>query len=489
MHTDEAINAYIIGELLAGKSFHYDPQDHHGPALTAFTLPLVKLEGAHNFQELTESELRLSTVLAGTATVLLFGAGVELFGFIPCLIAALLFAVAPLPVYYNRYFIHESYFVAATFGLILSGWRAWQNKSRRSKILCAALAGGCAALLLACKETAPLHFFALAVAAFGCWLIKRGTPNSGSASFKTTPRRADQKINAPYVKMLAAFITIFIFTAVLLFTWFGKNWGVFTDLYHAIFNFTARAGGEGHQKSFWYYARLMGDGWSDGIIFSLAVFGIYCGTGILPVPFQKIPRPAKYLAHNFIIIYAITIFAVYSFIPYKTPWLALNFWLPLSLLAGVAIESLWLAFPKCSVRAFIVVFLCALGFLIAHDTRLRVFTAPADEKNPYAYAHTVEDLLGLPVRVEELSRQENLAQPRIAVVAADAWPLPWYLRKFSQTGYWQPGQEPGAADFYITTTDVPDNLTNRLANLRPEFFGVRPEALLILWPSPVKKLP
>ena len=85
--------------------------------------------GAKNFSGLTETQLRLTPVLLGSATVLLFGAGVEMFGFIACLVAALLFAFAPLPVYYNRYFIHETLFVAATLGLILSGWRAWQKKS------------------------------------------------------------------------------------------------------------------------------------------------------------------------------------------------------------------------------------------------------------------------------------------------------------------------------------------------------------------------
>jgi predicted membrane-bound mannosyltransferase len=29
---------------------------------------------------------------------------------------------------------------------------------------------------------------------------------------------------------------------------------------------------------------------------------------------------------------------IYSLIPYKTPWLALNFWLPIALFAGLAIE-------------------------------------------------------------------------------------------------------------------------------------------------------
>ena len=121
MHTDEAVNAYLTGELLAGEGFHYDPQDRHGPALFILAEPIAKLLGAKNFSELTESQLRLSTVLTGTATILLFGAAVEIFGFVACLVAAIFFAFAPLPVYYSRYFIHETLFVAATFGLILAG--------------------------------------------------------------------------------------------------------------------------------------------------------------------------------------------------------------------------------------------------------------------------------------------------------------------------------------------------------------------------------
>ena len=77
-------------------------------------MPLPDCSGAKNFPTSPKSELRLDPVLAGAATILLFGAGVEMFGFIACLVAALLFAFAPLPVYYSRYFIHETLFVAAT---------------------------------------------------------------------------------------------------------------------------------------------------------------------------------------------------------------------------------------------------------------------------------------------------------------------------------------------------------------------------------------
>ena len=146
MHTDEAVNAYITGELLAGENFHYDPQDRHGPALFLLAKPVAQWCGAKNFSELTEiATAALTPVIAGSATILLFGAGVEMFGFIPCLVAALLFAFAPLPVYYSRYFIHETLFVAATLGLILSGWRAVAKKipvvSRARRVLRRADAG------------------------------------------------------------------------------------------------------------------------------------------------------------------------------------------------------------------------------------------------------------------------------------------------------------------------------------------------------------
>src|SRR5215218_9519074 len=74
MHTDEAINGYITGDLLAGQSFHYDSRDRHGPALYLFAKPLALLCGAKNFADLTETELRLTPVIIGSATILLFGA-------------------------------------------------------------------------------------------------------------------------------------------------------------------------------------------------------------------------------------------------------------------------------------------------------------------------------------------------------------------------------------------------------------------------------
>jgi uncharacterized protein (TIGR03663 family) len=452
MHTDEAINAYITGELLAGENFHYDPQDRHGPVLFVLAAPLAGLLGARSFSDLTETRLRLTPVIAGSATVLMLGAGVDLFGFIPCLVAALLFAFAPLPVYYNRYFIHETLFVAATLGLILAGGRALQKKS----MLSALLAGLCAALMLAGKETAVIHFFALAVVAVCAWVLP--------------PR---EKFPAP--KLVAGALVVLVFVATILFTWFGRNWQVFADLLQAIPRFAARAGGEGHEKPFGYYFHLL-----DPMLV-LSIVAVGGGYAAICDAVSHVRKP-----HLLLVIYGLIIFLIYSAIPYKTPWLALNLWLPLALTFGFGVAAIWEQMKNASGRWFVGIAGAFLLAVLAAQTRLLVFDQPADEKNPYAYAHTVEDLLRLPPRLEELAKANKLPQPRIAVVAADAWPLPWYLRKFSNVGYWQPGQETGPADFFLTTPDVSDQLAGRLKNFSPEYFGVRPEVLIVLW-TPVTR--
>jgi hypothetical protein len=341
-------------------------------------------------------------------------------------------------------------FVAATLGLMLAGWRAWEKNSG----LAAALAGLCAGLLLACKETSIIHFFALgATMIIGCVLPPR------------------EKL--PALKIFAIGLGVFFFVTILLFTWFGRNWAVFGDLLRAIPDSTARAGGEGHEKPFGYYFHLLDP---MMVLMVVAAGGAYAAICDVVGGVRK--------SHVLLVIYGVMILLIYSAIPYKTPWLALNLWLPLALMCGFGVAALWEQIKSNAGHWFVGIACAFLLSTLAVQTKVLAFDRPADEKNPFAYAHTGEDLLGLPPRLEELARQANLAQPRIAVVAADPWPLPWYLRKFSRVGYWQPGQDPGAADFYLTTTDVPEALAARLKDFKSEYFGMRPEVLIVLWEPP-----
>jgi hypothetical protein len=85
----------------------------------------------------------------------------------------------------------------------------------------------------------------------------------------------------------------------------------------------------------------------------------------------------------------------------------LNLWLPLASLGGVAAEWTWSAAKNIYARAAIGIRAVAIGSLTAHDTWQRVFVDPAAENNPYAYAHTVENLLRLPPRLEQLAKADN----------------------------------------------------------------------------------
>jgi len=314
--------------------------------------------------------------------------------------------------------------------------------------------------MLADKETAILHFIALSATAsiFRYWNLR-----GKNLSWLLRPRTV----------LAGAFV--FLLVVVVLFTWFGTNWKALIALLQSVPDTFARAGGEGHQKPFWYFAQLLTADWSGKIIVALGCIGFFQAVK------QRNTSPFGFLAFYFVFV-----FLLYSLTPYKTPWLALNFWMPIALFSGLAVDSLLRIRVKnpasrIALAAICVVATVAATAFVVHDTRQRVFLHPADETNPYVYAHTSEDLLGLPLEIDRLAHLNAIAAPRIAVIASDPWPLPWYLRKYSQVGFWQPTQRPDKADFYITSTEAAEQHEDQLQNFRPEFFGARPGVLILLW--------
>jgi uncharacterized protein (TIGR03663 family) len=461
MHTDEAINAYITGDLFAGKAYQYDPKDRHGPALYAISLPIAKLSGAKTFADLTEASVRAGPVIIGALAILLFGFLVSRIGLSAAAGGAVLFAISPLPVYYARDFIHETLFVAATLAFIVFALRVVESKSVRDGIL----TGISASLMLATKETAVIHFVAFGIAAaWWLWVTRRidGARRDWRSAVKPS---------------VAAFIS-FCCVLVILYSWFGRHWEGLLDLVHAGPHLASRAGGEGHEKRAWYYLALLCDRWPEAAVLALGIWGAI----------SRREEIHSNKALQGLIVYTVAITVLYSVIPYKTPWLALNLFLPIALLAGRGLWNLWLVARDG--RFLVLLFAVALTVALCHDTWKRVFFAPADERNPYAYAQTVDDILRLQKRVEQVASSNPSGKNlRIAVVAADAWPLPWYLRGFPNVGFWQPDQNPGKADIYITSAEAADKLGPLVKDWRSDFFGVRPDVLLVMWLPPDKIQP
>ena len=447
MHTDEAVNAYRLGQQLEGCGYQYSQQDGHGPALNAMAAPVSRLLGANSFVELSEYSVRMTTVLMGALAVMLFLPLARAFGW-TALGAAVLWALAPLPLYYSRYFIHETGFVAMTVAVMAGGVRAVLANSVDRRLGWSLFCGVALGLMFAFKETAILHLVALTVA----MLVA-----------------AQPVLRVEWRQLLACAVgaaAVAAVVALAFYSWGFSDWQGPVDFVKSFARFTARAGGEGHEKPWWYYIALLGGGKSGVVWLGLTLWG-----GL------NMWRHGGWRAHV-LIVYALTIFIIYSAIPYKQPWLALNLWLPQALLVA------WLAADLHTHRRYgmLALFIVALVTVLSLDVRTRVFRDSFGDRNPYAYAHTSSDVEHLVNRLDALAQPPHQRNPLVAVVMNDAWPLPWYLRDF-RAGFWQENQDPGPADFYITFADPPSNLTARLQGLKPEIFGVRPNELLAMWPK------
>jgi predicted membrane-bound mannosyltransferase len=181
-------------------------------------------------------------------------------------------------------------------------------------------------------------------------------------------------------------------------------------------------------------------------------------------------------------LWAFGLIAAYSLIAYKTPWLCLNFIIPLALCSGVTIERMWEALARWevgnSVRVAIVagVLLMAIGplagltrgfdkavsteawsaqgsgmvqmladikpfsktFIPGYSTLDLNFINYDNDSGyyVYVYAHTRREYLKLIDEINRIAlRTHQGGQTGITVVSPEYWPMPWYLRDFSRVGY------------------------------------------------------
>jgi len=77
----------------------------------------------------------------------------------------------------------------------------------------------------------------------------------------------------------------------------------------------------------------------------------------------------------------------------------------------------------------------------------------------------------------------------VAVVGSDIWPLPWYLRRCPQVGYWP--ELPGAPAPFLVVSSA--GQAERVARAlgpgwTPELYGLRSEVLAVLFipPAPAR---
>ena len=508
MHGDEANQAYKAGlKLFEEGVYLYDTGDHHGPSLYYLTQPILALSGARTFAETTESEYRLLPVLFGIGLVLLLwplGAGL---GRAATVVAAVLTALSPAMVFYSRYYIQETLLVFFTLATILAVWR-YTRTGRPAWLL---LAGGCVGLLHATKETWVLHAAAMAGASSLAWLWRRWREGPAAPA---SPRVHVKVGHVAAAALLAIAVVFVLYSSPTFHASAGERSSACLanprgpiDSVLAYYSYFFRAGGAGMHDHPWYWyvgmlvwsrdgqwpgwARvwdlvshgrvLAGLNWSEGLIVGLAAIGFVASLR------RKTPPDAEAPLLRFFAFYTLLLVAIYSAIPYKTPWCVLTFLDGMIVLAGVGVvafaRGLMASGMPSKANAFIFTLIVFLVVQLGFQAYRTSYTYAADRRNPYVYAHTSTDCINMVKRVEALAAVSPKGRGLlIRVVTDDYWPLPWYLRTFPNVG-WGDAPDPPDADILILAPETQDwadaHLHGKYVKLGAE--GLRPEVFVCMY--------
>jgi uncharacterized protein (TIGR03663 family) len=450
MHADEAVHADKLATLLEGGGYAYDPSEYHGPTLYYLTLVPAWLSGARRYVDLREQTLRCVPAVLGIALVALHPALRPVLGAPAAALAALLAALSPAMVFYSRDYIHEPLLVLFSFGALL----ATMQYLRRPAAGWAALAGVCAGLMLATKETAAIALAALLGAL--------------ALTYATDRRRRELRAQWGHVA-LAAVVAVAV--ASLLFSSFLAHPRGILDAVRAYGLYLERAGGSSWHAHPWsYYLKLLihfpaagTPFWTEALIVVLAIAG--AAAGWVRAPFDAGARWLRLLA-----FYTAALLVAYSAIPYKTPWCVLGFLHGMILLAGGGAVALVRACRPRALRVAVTLVIFAAATQLGWQAFAASFRYEADPRNPYVYAQTTPDVFRIAERVKELARAhpDGAAMPVQVISNDNLWPLPWYLRGLTGVAWWTgvPQQAPSAPVILITP-DMEPALVHKLYELPP----------------------
>lgn len=435
LHHDEGVNGNFLVRLVREGVYVYDPANYHGPnlyyfaALFPWILRVLFGKSAMESYGLTTVAIRMVPALFGLGTIGLVLLLRRWLGAIATLTGALLLALSPGAVYLSRYFIHETHFVFFTLGIVVAALYFYEQRNPFYLML----ASASAAMLFVTKETAMISAGVLIIAfvmtVFYLKLFKdeyRGPKSRGR--YQPAEGKLSQFVNdlgGPTVVVMYAVVALLIFAGLwaAFYSSFFTNANGVADSFKT-FAIWTKTGSTAHVhpfKDFTYLKWLLSQ---EAPLLLLGAAGAF---------FALVQRRPLAL---FSALWAFGMIAAYSLIPYKTPWLALSFIVPLALVAGYALQAIYeLGEPMSRLAiVFLILPVCVSGYQTI-DLNFKNY----DNDNSYyvyVYAHTTRGLLDLVKEVEKIAERQSGNQTGITIVSPDYWPLPWYFRNYPRVGYY-----------------------------------------------------
>jgi len=478
LHHDEGVNGNFLVRLVREGAYNYDPANYHGPTLYYFAavIPWITkvLFGntARDNYGLTTFTIRLVPVLFGLATIALIFLLRRRLGTIATLAAGLMLAISPGAVYLSRYFIHETLFVFFTLGIVVAAVRFYDE--RNPAYLMPAFAS--AALLFATKETAFISVGVLIIAFGLTWAymhLMRGNAKRRTTSLSALVAEMGGTTNV--LVSLAFAILVFLALYLLFYSSFFTNYKGITDSLET-FQIWKKTGTQAHVHPPEMYIKWLT--WQESPLLFLGAIG--AAIAVL--------RP-KNSSALFCGLWSFGLIAAYSMIGYKTPWIVLNFIVPLALIAGFAIQSIYEMFSD-------VIGATLVGWLLTSMISLLVVGVAGyqtidlnfrnydndDQYYVYVYAHTRRSLLNLVNEVERIAKQNAGNATGITIVSPDYWPLPWYFRNFTRVGYYG-RMAPSSETLIIANANQKDEIDTNFGQVYQQVPGPQPGGTFELRPG------
>ena len=159
--------------------------------------------------------------------------------------------------------------------------------------------------------------------------------------------------------------------------------------------------------------------------------------------------------------WAFGLFAAYTIIPYKTPWLALSFLLPMCVVAGYGVNEL-IANQNKLVKAAGALCLIGATLVLGYQTYDLNFQRYDDDTEPYVYAHTKRGFLDLINRIEYYAEKSGKGKDAsIEIVSPDYWSMPWYMRDYPKAVFHGQFVDTNASEMIVASTAQTAELNER----------------------------
>jgi uncharacterized protein (TIGR03663 family) len=478
LHHDEGVNAYFFERLFRHGIYQYDPANYHGPTLYYFALVISSIiEMFSPPNELTTVSIRLVPVIFGIATVALLLSLRKQVGDVGVLAAAAFLAVSPGAVYFSRDFIHEALLVFFTLAVPVAMLR-YRDTLKPSYLM---LASAAAALMFATKETAAISAMVLLLALVATFFCSRGR-------IRVTASTEGSKPNSrplPRGGGLTRTVLLWLLAAVVFSALYALFYSSFvadpSGIYHGIetFRYWVKTGSQQHRAPWYTYLRWMGQA-------ELPILGLGIVGTVLAL-WRRRDRFALLVG-----FWAWGLLAAYSLLPYKTPWLTLNYIVPMAIASGYAVQAAWDWVRRLANDHLAQLMLALMALMLVASLTQSItlnFFRYDDARLPYVYMQTHREFISLVEEINAIAaRSGSGRQTAIMVTSRDYWPLPWYLRDYSYVGY--PGRlVPPNEEIIIASETQERELIPLLADnyRRIGSYPLRPAVTLVLYARNVSK--